>query len=192
MLSQKRPSSSAIKTYKFAQSANFVVRTAQPPPGSFLEQVLKTVEVQLQSRGLLAAFDSADFHPVWFLAETERNVFLWRHGLSLADRDDFEFWLDPRALVDKRLRQLDQATHSFPGWASELAEPAPRDAERGYLASFIEMLSKIEAHAHALSIVASVLGAESAGARSRILLPVHRREAKADDRTEGESERPQK
>jgi len=177
MLSQRHRSSSATKTYKFAQTANFIVRSAHPPNGSILDGVLKTVELQLQNRGLLAAFDPGDFHPVWFLAETERNVFLWRHGLSLADHEEFEFWLDPRALVDKRLKQLERAGETaFPGWASELAEPAPREAERGYLASFVEVLAKIDAHAHALSIVASVLGAQSKGERNRILLPVQRRD----------------
>lgn len=182
MLSQKHRASSVAKTYKFAQSANFLVRTTQPPKGTVLDDVLKTVERQLQSRGLLPSLDADAFHPLWFLAETERNVFLWRHGFSLADHAEFEFWLDPRALLEKRRRQLERAgdnPFASPEWGRELAEPAPREEELSYLHAFAALLGRIEAHAHALSIVASLLQAESRGERDRILLPIQRRDRSA-------------
>ena len=181
MLSPKHSSSSAAKTSKNVHSANVLVQNQHPPREAVLDQVLKTVEVQLQNRGLLAGFDPDNFHPVWFLAETERNVFLWRNGLSVAQCDEFEFWLDPRALIEKRLRQLERVSGDNPfvnpGWGSEVGEPAPRSAERDYLASFLSLLGAIDAHAHALSLVASLLRREStpAAARERVLLPLKRR-----------------
>ncbi|MFM1848004.1 MAG: hypothetical protein RL417_1478 [Pseudomonadota bacterium] len=176
MLSSKHRHSSAAKTYKIAQSSNFIVRSEHPPKDTVLDQVLKTVEIQLQNKGLLSGFDPENFHPVWFLAETERNVFLWRNGFSLADHDDFEFWLRPRELIEKRLGQLERSgiENPFlnPGWGGSLGEPAPRGAEREYLGSFLALIAKIEAHAHALSLVASLLRREGGGERDRVLLPV--------------------
>jgi len=176
MLSSKHGHSSTAKTYKIAQSKNFIVQTEHPPKDTVLDQVLKTVELQFQAKGLLAGFDPENFHPIWFLAETERNVFLWRNGFSLANHDEFEFWLKPRELIEKRLTQLERSTldNPFlnPSWGSSLGEPAPREAERGYLSSFLALIDKVEAHAYALSLVASLLRREGGEIRDRVLLPV--------------------
>lgn len=178
MLSSKHGHSSTAKSYKIARSTDFIVQTEHPPKDTVLDQVLKTVEIQLQGRGLLAGFDPEHFHPVWFLAETERNVFLWRNGFSLADLDDFEFWLRPRELIEKRFGQIERTSGSNPllnpAWGSELAEAAPRRAEREYLASFLSVLKKVEAHAHALSLVASLVRRESGTQRDRVVLPLRR------------------
>ena len=185
MLSSKHGHSSTAKSYKIAQPHNFIVQSEHPPKDTVLDQVLKTVEIQLQKRELLAGFEPEQFHPVWFLAETERNVFLWRNGFSLADHDDFEFWLRPRELIEKRLAQIERnaAANPFstPLWGSELGEAVPRRAEREYLGSFLALLEKVEAHAHALSLVASLVRRESGTTRDRVLLPLRRGQGAATE-----------
>ena len=89
-----------------------------PPKGAILADVLKTLEVQFQRRGMLPSGTESGpgmaFHPLWFVAETERNVFLWRQGCSLIQQDEFEFWIDIEALISKRLNQLDSADPENP------------------------------------------------------------------------------
>lgn len=176
MLSSKHGHSSTAKTYKIAQLKNFIVQTAHPPKDTVLDQVLKTVELQLQNKGILAGFDPENFHPVWFLAETERNVFLWRNGFSLANHDEFEFWINPRKLIEKRLSHIERTSQenpfSNPSWGSALGDPSPKGAEREYLCSFLSLVDQIEAHTHALSLVASLLRREAGEVRDRVLLPV--------------------
>src|SRR5438045_1804769 len=83
----------AQREFKFVQSHIELPRTALT-----LEN-LKCVEESLTKRGLLPSSISL---PLWFLAETERNVFLWKHGLSLVNVEEFVFWIDVASLVDKR------------------------------------------------------------------------------------------
>jgi hypothetical protein len=75
------------------------------PGGAILLGVLKAIEKELGRRGLLRpAVDQA--MPLWFLAETERNVFLWRHGRSIDDCRAYNFWVDIPALIEKRRNHL--------------------------------------------------------------------------------------
>jgi len=67
--------------------------------------VLKSIEKELRARGFLGnSFQEA--MPLWFLAETERNIFLWRSCLSIDDANEFSFWVDVPALIAKRRRHL--------------------------------------------------------------------------------------
>ncbi|MFN4895998.1 MAG: hypothetical protein ACK5GN_08435 [Pseudomonadota bacterium] len=75
------------------------------PEGAILLGVLKAIEKELQRRGLLGAA-AEHAMPLWFLAETERNVFLWRNGKSIGDYHEFNFWVDVPALITKRRRHL--------------------------------------------------------------------------------------
>ena len=144
------------------------------PRGAVLEEVLRLVETQLQQKGLVANPDPDTFHPLWFLAETERNIFLWRQGLSLDQQSEFEFWVDLDALLQKRLIQLDrdEPDNPFlnPLLDSSAGDPALRRVEREYVSSFRDLLSEIAAHAHGLSLVASLLRAEVAGGRQKPLV----------------------
>jgi len=75
------------------------------PAGAVLLGVLKAIEKELARRGLLeATVEQAT--PLWFIAETERNVFLWRHGRSIDDCREFSFWIDVPALIEKRRNHL--------------------------------------------------------------------------------------
>ena len=75
------------------------------PEGAVLLGILKAIEKELHRRGIIGhAVDQA--MPLWFLAETERNVFLWRTGKSIADCREFSFWVDIPALIAKRRSHL--------------------------------------------------------------------------------------
>jgi hypothetical protein len=125
------------------------------PSNSILLGVLKSLESEFQRRGLTQRTG----HPLWFLAETERNVFLWRNGYSLENVKDFEFWIEPEKLINKRLLQLENPGIGNPfvntGYASESSNPDVLQQEVDYLEDLSSRLVKIIEHAHALSIAGS-------------------------------------
>jgi hypothetical protein len=133
---------------------------------------LKTLENQLSARGLLI---SSQFYPLWFHAETERNVFLWRKGCSLIQADEFDFWIDARRLVDKRLRQLESPSVnplSTPLWESGSIQNSDVQAERQYLEDFRTWLVRGEKHLHAMSIAGRMVANEiHHSAKEIVLLP---------------------
>lgn len=143
-----------------------------------LWEVLHGVEVQLQRKGLLPQPAPTSFNPLWFLAQTERNVFLWRRGCSLIDQDRFEFWIDVPALLEKRRRQIEKgdANNPFtnPLWGEAAEDPALAQRECEYLDQFAELMLQAAAHAHALSIMGSEIQRQLSGARERVVLPAGR------------------
>src|SRR6187431_829960 len=68
--------------------------------------IIRTAEIRMQQRGMLPGGQSLSHNPFWFLVETEKNVFLWRSGSSLAEKEQYDFWVDIDSLLNKRLRQL--------------------------------------------------------------------------------------
>ena len=147
--------------------------------------LLRPFESRMQKKGLLGPLRPSHCQPLWFTAETERNVFLWKHGLSLANKDDFEFWIDLKALVNKRINLLKTAdlNNPFinPWWNgddntenSQLLYEATK-LEIEYLQLFLSNSDKIIAHASALSSVGSILYGEILGEeKEKILLPTMR------------------
>lgn len=136
-----------------AQKVNTSVQKL--PRSSVLLGVLKSLENEFQRRGLVNRVG----HPLWFLAETERNVFLWRNGYSLENVKDFEFWIEPDKLIKKRLQQLENPEIGNPfinnGWTGGLKSMEVLELEADYLRELQEKLSSIVEHAHALSIAGS-------------------------------------
>ncbi len=100
---------------------------------------------------------------IWFLAETERDIFLWRHGLSIKERIQFEFWIDIARLVDKRLTQLTLMGLDNPFFGG--------CDEREYLLAFLREFSRIAKYIHALNQAISVVTAEKYQEKPIILLP---------------------
>jgi hypothetical protein len=148
------------------------------PVSAVLWDVLRGIEMELQRKGLLSPPAPASFNPLWFVAETERNVFLWQKGCSLIDQDQFEFWIDIPKLVQKRIRQLERQDGNNPFtnplWGQAEQDSSLVECEREYLEQFDELLSQIEGHAHALSIVGSEVQRELHGRRPRVVLPSKR------------------
>ncbi|MBX7138717.1 MAG: DUF4071 domain-containing protein [Oligoflexia bacterium] len=131
----------------------------------------------MQRRGLTPPTEGGMVNPIWFLAETERNIFLWRNGRSLIEQDQFEFWIDVEALIERRLGQLTDPDFSNPFinpvWEVSSDSMAFVEAEREYLVAFKEALRLIQTHAHILSRVASELRVEGSEQRRKIVLPAH-------------------
>lgn len=131
------------------------------PENGFLLSFIKRFELSLCERGLLPPLRGNSFNPIWFLAEMERNIYLWRRGLSIDNATDYLFWLDIRSLVTKRLNLLEQNNKDNPflnplwgmgdvgsGFDSEVS-----DSERSYLQRFLEVYHHAEVHLNALSMV---------------------------------------
>lgn len=143
---------------------------------ALLLDALKTIEEQLQRRGMLPITYLHTFNPLWFQAETERNVFLWRSGYSLADEDEFEFWIDPQALLEKRLSLLNESDPKNPFvnplWGLAPLDPESVRQEVDYLETLRSHLARIIGHASALSELGSELIQERDGfVRQTVVLP---------------------
>lgn len=148
------------------------------PATSVLDSVLETMEKDLTRRGLLQIDGSGSYHPLWFLAETERNIFLWRHGMSIEEHEHFEFWIDVPRLIEKRLAQLEGFSPENPFlnplWGELPYDQEQSSIEANYLKSFTDIALDILPHAHALSHIGSTLRKESIDGRNdgAILLPL--------------------
>ncbi len=145
MLEKLRSNSFSCLLHKNEQSKE-VLREELPARAMSLP-ILKAIEQRLVERGLINRH--ANCYPLWFLAETERNVFLWRHGLSIREQARFEFWVDIEALARKRLASLSRSCT-----AGEAA------CEEAYLKRLCGYLLKIDTHAHALSRVGLIVEKE--------------------------------
>lgn len=174
----ERPANLSAAVSKIVQAPPSQDAKTQLPKAAVLADVLKTVETELASRGFLREQNNACFNPIWYLAETERNVFLWKRGCSVLQHDEFEFWIDIEALIEKRLRQLDsfdsQNPFTNPLWGVATPDKDSAEYERQYLLSFAQAMRQIESHLHALSRLGSLLLKEHEGdseARERVILP---------------------
>ena len=129
-------------------------KAERPPINAITVDVLKLMELHLQRRGLIPASVGTSFRYLWFVAETERNVFLWRNGLSIEDASHFDFWVVVDNLVDKRIRQLENSDHdnpfTNPAWGDGCSNPKSADKEKQYLEMFLEIYRRSSEHAHAL------------------------------------------
>lgn len=154
------------------------------PKGCVLLGVLKSVETELRKRDMLSA-GTISVSPLWFLAETERNIYLWRNGKSIDDQQDFSFWIDITALISKRREQLKRASvlnpFTNPLWGASQFDNKLVEQERDYLDSFEDLVHSILKHAEALSVASETIRsdlAKSIEPRLPVVLP-----SQADRRT---------
>jgi hypothetical protein len=151
------------------------------PKGAVFIGVLKSVEKELTRRGMLGSEGYA-VTPLWFLAETERNIFLWRSGRSIDDQRDYDFWVDVPALIKKRRAQLDKphGLNPFinPLWGGAPLDEGLVDGEVRYMDEFEELLSVILPHAAALSLASREVRHElqpGVAQRTTVLLPAFKK-----------------
>ena len=117
------------------------------------------------------------FNPLWFAAETERNVFLWRSGCSLIQEDEFEFWIDVPRLIAKRSRQLENSNpanpFTNPYWSIASEDTRTLREEVSYLEKFSSVMLEIDTLATALCSITARLEKMLAPAESRprVILP---------------------
>lgn len=164
--------------HKIEQLPHKFVHSGELPERALLLDSIKPLEIELQRRNLTQTLGTGLVHPLWFIAETERNVFLWRNGFSLSDEIYFEFWIDIDGLIQKRGKQLEAKGMDNPFmntmWGGCDEASGSEDAEGAYLASLREALAPIILHAHSLGRVAAEVRREVLDCgmeRPRILLP---------------------
>ena len=135
------------------------------PKGCVLLGVLKSIENELRKREMLG-ISGQPTTQLWFLAETERNIFLWRSGKSLDDQRNYSFWINVPALIKKRRYQLKkpQGLNPFtnPLWGIAAFEYKLVDQERDYLDSFEDLADSVLKHAEALSVASETIRSEVA------------------------------
>lgn len=166
-------------TQKLHNSEQSMHNFAQATPNAcLLIDILKTMEQQFQRRGFLPDPKKQHFHPLWFIAVNECNHYLWRHGYSLSQKNQFEFWIDIKALAKKRRQQLDLLKEGFsfsnPTWGLEVPSEENIQLEQTYLQKFLLVTGKIEKHVQALSQAGLLLEQEltSEGiARELVVIP---------------------
>ena len=161
-----------INSAKNPAKRSHLFKTVQPsyksandlPDGLILLESIKTLETDLQKRNMLNTRLNDVMHPLWFLAETERNIFLWRTGFSLEDSEQFEFWIDINKLIEKRLKQIENLDPENPFfnslWGLSNNNSSFLNDESEYLKSFKDVINSIISHASALSAVTSILSKE--------------------------------
>lgn len=142
------------------------------PEGAVLLGVLKAVEKALHRRGILGhAVDQA--MPLWFLAETERNVFLWRTGKSIADCHEFSFWVDIPTLIAKRRSHLSRC-HGFNPFVCNSPSESGVEHEIRYLDRIEDLAESIFVKAAMISRASESLQSELVPSKElcpRIVLP---------------------
>lgn len=135
------------------------------PKGCVLLGVLKSVENELRKRDMLGVSGQPST-PLWFLAETERNIFLWRNGKSLDDHTDYSFWVDVSALIAKRRDQLSKPRglnpFTNPLWGVAPYDDKLADQERDYLDSLDDLVGSVLKHAEALSVASETIRSDIA------------------------------
>jgi hypothetical protein len=134
--------------------------------------VLKTIEKELRLRGFLGnGVEQA--MPLWFLAETERNVFLWRKGLSIDDAHEFEFWVDVPSLIEKRRKHLERCD-GFNPFINESPAETGAEQELRYLDIIEELGESVIDNAAVISRASQALQHEldpGAAQRAIVVLP---------------------
>ncbi len=151
------------------------------PTGAILLGVLKAIEKELARRGLLEpAVNQA--MPLWFLAETERNVFLWRHGRSIDHCREYSFWVDVPELIKKRRKHLSRCRGFNPFVCGSPSENGAQHELR-YLDQIEDMTDSILSKAALVSRASESLRQElepALGLCTLVVLP-YRSDAAASD-----------
>ena len=150
------------------------------PAGAVHLDLVRVLETELQQRQLIEC-NTPVLNPLWFLAETERNVFLWRKGYSIEQADEFDFWIDLDPLIEKRLDQLSHFEEDNPFmnplWGLSIADPDTLRREENYLRSLASLISQIRPHLEALSVAAGKVQREiepEVATRAIVVLPAKR------------------
>jgi len=144
--------------------------------GCVLLGILKSIENELRKREHLWSSGTPPT-PLWFIAETERNIFLWRTNQSLDDARKYSFWVDIRGLITKRREQLSRPQDSNPFtnplWGSGALDPSLVERERDYLDALEDLIPIAFRKAEALSRASESLRLEidPDAVRTAIIIP---------------------
>ena len=168
---------SGSKNPKVSKNVQESAQVSPPGSATMLAEMLRQMEEHLLTRGLLKKDPCSQFNPIWYLAETERNIFLWKKGCSIIQQDEFEFWVDIPQLINKRLDQLNNLDQSNPlvnpYWGLSAISEQDLEDERNYLNNFLTLITSVQNHIAAFC-EASLIALGQQLQRERIILPVMR------------------
>ncbi len=171
MVTPTKDHPSNFNLFKIEQPSNGNVQSSRDNPPTLARAIpienFRSFEEKLQSRGLICS-SSLSYGSLWFLIETEKNVFLWRRGLSLSAESEFRFYVDVRALVTKRLQQIRDskkfgADTPFinPLWSISPPNEDALEFECRYLTTLESIWTKVEEHMLALKLIAELIEAQT-------------------------------
>ncbi len=123
---------------------------------AFHAELLRPLETKLAERGLTPDPHENEVYPLWFHLETEINIYLWKRGLSISEKSRFQFWIEPKEFIEKRLEQISHFEEHNPFlsplWGFSQAHPNAPVLEREYLLALEASLERVCIHLHALSM----------------------------------------
>jgi hypothetical protein len=144
--------------------------------GSLLLGILKSIENELRKRELITSSHLPPT-PLWFLAETERNIFLWRSNQSLDDAKRYSFWVDLQSLINKRRDQLTRPQESNPFinplWGSGPIDATLVQREHDYLEALEDLIPTVFRRGESLSHASESLRLEidPESSRTAVVIP---------------------
>jgi hypothetical protein len=100
------------------------------------------------------------FSPLWVLAEGERNLYLWRAGISLSQLDRYRFLLSPRDLIRKRSAHLQKHLELLPSEENDSLQSSVIMQELKYLDACDDLLKVMQYQLVALSAIGLALERE--------------------------------
>jgi hypothetical protein len=162
--------------YKIEQIRNAAQTTLNTLPSTtLLLEALRPLEKRLESLPALTPFLQYRSSPLWFYAQTQRDTYLWRQGLSIADEQYFQFWIDVPRLITKCAHLLSgDATHNpfcNPSWGEENAPPIQQELTERYLEAVHDEFEKIAPYLHAWCLACTEVSESPATKRVVVLLP---------------------
>jgi len=170
----------ALETSPLASPAKSTQELRDDAPnvatGCVLLGILKSIESELRKREHLWSAGTPPT-PLWFIAETERNIFLWRTNQSLDDARKYSFWVNIRELITKRREQLSRPQDSNPFtnplWGSGPLDPSLVERERDYLDALEDLIPNAFRKAETLSRASESLRLEidPEAVRTAIIIP---------------------
>ncbi len=142
-------------------------------PYVVLTETFKMFEEELREKGVVQKAG----YPLWFFAETEENVYLWKKGVSIEEKERYEFWINLKTLLKKRQEQLSRdKDFNFPFFNFQASfEGGGRkdtdivEEEKRYLLSLEKILHNSFIHLQFISALKSVL-TNREGAKERVIL----------------------
>lgn len=131
-----------IRTSLFKSAQNLVPSSEATLPSTALTVgALKKVECAFWQKHVVE--DPKGRHlPLWFIGETERNISLWKMGLSLDDLQNLEVWIDVPRLIEKRISKI-EIEHDLGMFSGNIEE-------LNYLKSLETAFIPVLEHAHCL------------------------------------------
>jgi len=171
MVSGEELTKLAEHLYKSEQDSA-VEKKPLPKTGALLD-LWKKFECRLIERKMVVDPVELGCNPLWFLAETERNIFLWRNKSSISQVSEYNFWIDLKRLASKRLAQLENSDKENPFlnplWPQSGSSQDNGVSEKDYIINVLSFYNAAEAHLTALSAIELLITLDD---KEPVVLPI--------------------